>query len=342
MRGKLKHIIEGELDWVKNVNEHDNFFDWFRSKKGPSHWIGRDIQWWIDHTQDVEYAMSAIHMDVSEMLKYTDKISDGKANAQTTLENLSFISEYVLPTYGRNDIERYILDIQEFTKEFRQYFGEDMTLSDMVESVGLALMYGQENNINIHYDKNDSMHQQIMGEDFDWAINDTVSFLEIGEPLSVQQPKNKYKLHVEHGVGEDNGMWVPNWNTYDPTTQLEHLVRNIKIVSYLQQGNSIWDLATLWAEGETWVLSDEVRQNIKNEFGDYNEDAGLWEKESEEFDVDEVRDVVWEWLNDELMDYGLREHDSYHQEDATIEDWKVTYFDEFGVEHAVKVNLPQG
>jgi hypothetical protein len=80
---------------------------------------------------------------------------------------------------------------------------------------------------------------------------------------------------------------------------------------------------------------------MKTEIGEYDKETGMWVKDGNETDADEAIDVVWEWLNDELMDYGLREHDSYHQEDATIEDWNVTYFDEYGVEHAVKVNLPK-
>lgn len=339
MSKKLRNIIETELDWVKNVNEHDNFFDWFRSKGGPGHWIGRDLDWWIKHTQDVEYCMSAIGGDIEEMLSYYNKIEDGTANASITLENLENIGEFVIPHLGRNAIETQIYDIQSFTKEFRKYFGEDMSLSDMVESVGLALMYAEENNIPIHEIK------ESIKEDFDWAVNDTVPFLEVGEPLKIQAPKSQYRLHVTHGVGEDNGTWIPNWNMYDPNTptNLDMLMRHIRILNWLQENyrEGIWGLAELWTEGETWVLSDQDNQNMKEEIGEFDSEAGVWIKDGEETDTDGARDIVWEWLNDELMDYGIREHDSYHQEDATIEDWKVTYFDEFGVEHAVKVNLPQ-
>jgi hypothetical protein len=177
---------------------------------------------------------------------------------------------------------------------------------------------------------------KILKEDFDWAVKDTVPFLEIGEPLQHQQPKNKYRLHLTHGVGEDRGTWVPNWINFDPNTQLDELVRYIKIVSWLQnnQSSGIWGLAGLWTDNrETWVLSDEDNRNIKKTM------------EEEEWDLEEDRDVIvdtiWEWLNDELTDYGIREYDSYYQDDASIEDWKVTYFDEFGVEHSVKVNLPK-
>lgn len=177
--------------------------------------------------------------------------------------------------------------------------------------------------------------KKILREDFEWAVNDTVPFLEIGEPLKNQAPKNMYRLHVHHGVGEDHGTWIPNWMNYDPTRNLDMLVRHIKILSWLQSNyrEGIWGLADAWLEGEEWVLSPEDNKNIRKTM----EEEG-WTIED---DSDYIRDYIWEWLNDELMDYGLREYDSYYQEDATVEDWKVTYFDEFGVEHAVKVNLPK-
>lgn len=177
--------------------------------------------------------------------------------------------------------------------------------------------------------------KKILREDFDWAVKDTVPFLEIGEPLKNQAPKNQYRLHVTHGVGEDGATWVPNWVNYDPTRNLDMLMRHIKIVSWLQSNHreGVWGLADAWLEGEEWVLSDEDNKNIRKTM----EEEG-WTIEE---DGDSIRDYIWEWLNDELTDYAIREYDSYYQDDATIEDWRVTYFDEFGVEHAVKVNLPK-
>jgi hypothetical protein len=327
---KLKHIIENELDWVKNVNEQDNFINWFKSPGAPGKWIQKDTQSWIDYVQDVEYAMSVINSDITEMKTYSDRILDGDAKPKEIKENLDRISEFVTTRNNTNDIDDYITDMRAFLNHFTPYFGEDITMSDMVDEVGLSFEYAQENNINIH---------PVINENFDWVVNDTVSFLEVGEPLKIQAPKSQYKLHVSHGVGEDNGMWVPNWHMYDP----DMLMRHIRILSWLQENyrEGIYGLAQLWTEGETWVLSKQDNENIKSEFGEYDEEVGMWVKEATETDEDEILYHLLEWLSDELMDYGLREHDSYHQEDATIEDWKVTYFDEFGVEHAVKVNLPQ-
>lgn len=337
MKNNLRYIIENELDWVKNVNEHDSFFKWFKSYGAPGKWIQKDIQSWIDFVNDVGYSMSAIHMDISEMLNYVENIKDGNAKPKIVKENLDLINEFVSTRNNTNDIDDYVSDMRAFLNHFTPYFGEDITMSDMVDEVGLSFEYAQENNINIH---------PVINENFDWAVNDTVPFLEVGEPLKIQAPKSQYRLHVTHGVGEDNGMWVPNWSMYDPNTpaNLDMLMRHIRILSWLQENyrEGIYGLAQLWTEGETWVLSKQDNENIKSEFGEYDEEVGMWVKEATETDEDEIQDHIREWLSDELMDYGLREYDSYHQEDATIEDWKVTYFDEFGVEHAVKVNLPQG
>ena len=347
MKRQIKKILHEDLDWVGSVNEYDNFFQWFRGDDGsrnrrPGNWIGRDVQWWIDYIQDVDYSLSAIHMDISEMKGYAEKLEGGNANAKTVMGWSGAIYEFVENHNGKNDIERYVNDIRSFIKEFRSYFGEDMSVSDMVESVGDSMMYAQDNNIPIHKQKTN----ESITEDFDWAVKDTVPFLEVGEPLKIQAPKSQYRLHVTHGVGEDNGMWVPNWNMYDPNTpvNLDNLMRHIRILNWQQENyrEGIYGLAQLWTEGETWVLSKQDNENIKDEFGEYDEEVGMWVKEGNETDEDEIQDHIREWLDDELMDYGLREYDSYHQEDATIEDWKVTYFDEFGVEHAVKVNLPQG
>lgn len=346
MKKNILKILHEDLDWVKGVDEHDNFFKWFRGDdtrdRRPGSWIGRDTQWWIDHVQDVDFALRGLRMDITEMLGYAKKIDEEGANAKTVMGWSGAIYEFVQNRNGKNDIEDYLMDIQSFVKEFRSYFGEAMSVSDMVSSVGEAMQYAQENNIPIHVVNSISKvrFEESIKEDFDWAVNDTVPFLEVGEPLKIQAPKSQYRLHVTHGVGEDNGMWVPNWNMYDPNTpaNLDMLMRHIKILNYQQENyrEGIYGLVGLWLEDpekNSWVLSNEDNLNIRREMEDND-----WTIEDDE---DEIQDTIWEWLMDELMDYGLREHDSYHQEDATIEDWKVTYFDEFGVEHAVKVNLPQ-
>lgn len=55
-------------------------------------------------------------------------------------------------------------------------------------------------------------------------------------------------------------------------------------------------------------------------------------------DKGEITDILHDWLWDHLSDYGLLEYDNYDDTLVNIERWRVTYFDEFGVEHEVKVN----
>jgi len=344
MKDKILNILHEDLDWVKSVDEYNNFFKWFRGEdtkvRRPGDWIGRNTQWWIDYVQNVDFALCNIRMDITEMLGYAEKIDEENANAKTVMGWSGAIYEFIGNRNGKNEIMDYIDEIQSFIKEFRSYFGESMPVRDMVSSVGESMRYAQKNNTPIHVDK--PPQGQLIGEDFDWIVKDTVPFLEVGEPLKKQQPKNQYKLHITHGVGEDYSTWVPNWVYYDPKINLDMLIRHIKILNYLERNQDIWDLAELWTEGETWILSDEDNQNMKTEFGEFDSESGLWVKDGVETDADEARDIVSEWLNNELTDYGIIDYDSYHQGDASIEEWGVTYFDEFGVEHVVKINLPQG
>ena len=358
MRENIKKILSENLDWVKGVNQHENFFEWFRDD-GPGRWIGRNISWWLDHVENVNYAMSALHDDILEMYNYSREITDGIQNAEITLETLDLIHEFVRIKHGKSDIEHYINDMTSFIKEFRQYFGEEMSLSDMVDNVRESMEYARDNNVAIHASEEernrrrqrqyniqrgiqdgDDLVQLVRGdvnENFDWAINDTVSFLEIGPPLTQSNPKNTYRLHMTHGHGEDAATWADNWYNVS-VRDIDHLIRVIKIADKLHGARSFYDAMTdlinMWFEGEKWVLSDRDNENIQKEIRD-NE----WDLEE---DRDTIFDYIREWLDDELTDMGLRSYDSYHQDDATLERIYVTYFDEFGVEHQVKINMPTG
>ena len=168
--------------------------------------------------------------------------------------------------------------------------------------------------------------------DFDWVADSVVPFLEIGEPLTLKNPKNKYRIYVTHGYGEDNGIWSDNWINLDPNTQLDDLIRYVKILHWLSNNRGgVYGLVDLWFNGETWVLSDEMNKEVQEVMNDEG-----WSMEE---DSDTIKDTLFEWLINELRDSAIIDHDSYYQGDASLEDWKVTYFDEFGVEHEVKVNL---
>lgn len=176
-------------------------------------------------------------------------------------------------------------------------------------------------------------------DDWSWA-KETESIFEIGEPLTVTNPKDQFRLYVTFSMGEDGGIWTDNWFNYR-TNNLDTLIRNVKILKFLNENHNegSYGLVKLWLNGEKWVLPDQDNQNIKNEYGEYDEESGMWVKDGEEFDIDEVGGHVDEWVNDYLMDYGLREYDSWYNNQANIENYKLTYFDEYGVEHHVKINL---
>jgi hypothetical protein len=141
---------------------------------------------------------------------------------------------------------------------------------------------------------------------------------------------------MTHGVGEEYGTHIPNWINFN-TDDLDKLTRYIKILNHLNLNHEdgLYGLVGLWVDGgQTWVLGDDKNKEIT-----YDKELGMWFIDGDELDEEEISDQIIEWLREELMDYGIIDIDTYHQEDAIVEDWGVTYFDEFGVEHEVKVNL---
>ena len=179
--------------------------------------------------------------------------------------------------------------------------------------------------------------KKILREDFEWVVNDTVPFLEIGRPLTQTNPKNKYRIYITHGTGEDNATWSDNWINVNEN-ETDYIVRVVKMANTLQNSrdfdDGMYELINMWFNGEKWVLSDQDNQSlektIKDEEWDLEDDRGT------------IEDYIREWLDDELMDMGLREYNSYYQESAPIERFWITYFDEYGVEHQVRVNMDGG
>ncbi len=55
-------------------------------------------------------------------------------------------------------------------------------------------------------------------------------------------------------------------------------------------------------------------------------------------DEKQAREFLTEMLYEELRDMGILPYDSYHEDDATVERWWVSYFDEAGVEYKTKIN----
>jgi hypothetical protein len=187
-----------------------------------------------------------------------------------------------------------------------------------------------------------SIIKKILKEDFEWATEDIVPFLEIGEPLVKQTPKKVFRLYLSHGFGDDGGIITDNWVDYNiEGDNIDLLQRHIKILNYFSSDrkHNIVTLSQLWAKGETWVLSDTDNRNIVDEIGTYDKESGMWVKDGIECDIDVVNDFVYAWLREELFDYAILEYDHTQGDDLTPSGWHITYFDEFGVEHSVKVNL---
>jgi hypothetical protein len=53
---------------------------------------------------------------------------------------------------------------------------------------------------------------------------------------------------------------------------------------------------------------------------------------------DTKSDYLVEWLYEDLRDMGILAWNQYYDDDASIERYSVTYFDEAGVEYKTKIN----
>lgn len=164
--------------------------------------------------------------------------------------------------------------------------------------------------------------------EFDW-IKNVPSFIEITEPVSIKNPKNKYRLHWTNGSGEDYGTWSDNWIHFDNDNNgINRLTRYIKI---LQNGInaagffSIDKLVDLYLDGNhDYIVNDWMKAQLA--------------KIPEDAPPTEERESLEEWLDDDLRDTGILFHDDYHADYATLERWWVTYFDENGIEFKTKIN----
>jgi hypothetical protein len=177
--------------------------------------------------------------------------------------------------------------------------------------------------------------KKILKED-DWSwVTDSLnnySEFEIGEPLIETNPKEKLRIYLTHAHGEENGVWSDNWINFDSrdSQSVDNFIKVIKMVKYIYNsgGDYIWNMANDYIHGGlNWTPfnpNDESR--IKSELSTME-------------DEDEKVDLVYDWLRDEISDWGLAEWNSYYDEYAPIERWSATYFDKYGVEHKVKINL---
>ena len=167
--------------------------------------------------------------------------------------------------------------------------------------------------------------------DFDW-IREVPSFIEITEPVTQRNPKNSFRLHWTNGHGQDSGVWANNWFTFKNDNQgIEGLKRYVKILQngFNAHGRlSVNKLAELYLTGNhDYIADNELERELANQ------DGGDFD-----FSDDDKIDMLQEWLYEELRDIGILEWDEFNGDESTIEDWRVTYFDESGVEYKTKIN----
>jgi len=162
--------------------------------------------------------------------------------------------------------------------------------------------------------------------DLDW-IQNTPSFLEVLGPVSNRNPKDAFRLHFNLGYGEDSARWSSDWAQFNNNTKsLNNLRRLIRIFDFVNNQGRInnSELAERFVDGATWIGEPWLDD---------------WERNTDEGNSrEDLIELATQWISEDLRDWGIFDFDDYTGDLATIEDWKVTYFDKDGVEHVVKVN----
>ena len=159
--------------------------------------------------------------------------------------------------------------------------------------------------------------------EFDWIkdVPGAPKGFTILEPSSKSNPKNTFRLHFTHGFGEDHGTWSDNWVNIDMTKGHKLKILVCYLIAMEDMHHSDWvagRLTDMFMEGgEDWIVSELTHLS-----GDDLQDE----------------DYVRESIGDELRDWGVLSYDSYYEDDASLEKWWVTYFDENGFGHKVKVD----
>ena len=162
--------------------------------------------------------------------------------------------------------------------------------------------------------------------DFDW-IKEVPSFIEITEPVTQRNPNDSFRLHWTNGFGEDYGTWSNNWYTFKNDNQgLNNLTRYVKMLQNGFNASGYFSVQKLvelclGGGGHDYIIDDWMEGEL----------AGI----DDDFEKEEA---LRELLYEELRDMGILPYDSYSGDDASVERWWITYFDEAGVEYKTKIN----
>ena len=163
--------------------------------------------------------------------------------------------------------------------------------------------------------------KKILKEDFDW-IKDIPSFIEITEPVSQNNPKDKYRLYWTNGHGEDYATWADNWiNFNNNSTGIDMLTKYVRIlqngINHRNNKIDIDKLVDLYLSGGHDYLVNNMGKRELSKIDDETE----------------ARDFLYDLIYEDLYDTSIITYD-----DSTLENWKVTYFDENGIEFNTKIN----
>ena len=166
--------------------------------------------------------------------------------------------------------------------------------------------------------------KKILKEDFDW-ITDIPSFIEITEPVSQRNPKDMFRLNWtnSHYTG-DYDVWADEWYTFkNDSDGITKLTRYVKILKNgLNPRGDDFDFNLLsdlyFKGGHDYIVTKEM-ENILSDLTDYDED--------------EKKEKLAEMLEEDLSDFGIYQHNS------SLQRWRVTYFDENGIEFNTKINI---
>jgi hypothetical protein len=166
--------------------------------------------------------------------------------------------------------------------------------------------------------------KKILKEDFDW-INDIPSFIEVTEPVSQNNPKDMFRLNWtnSHYTG-DYDVWADEW--YNFKNDSDGITKLTRFVKILQNGvnprsddfdfNLLSDL--YFKGGHDYIVTKEM-ENILSNLSDYDEE--------------EKKEKLVEMLEENLSDLGV------YQYNSSLQRWRVTYFDENGIEFNTKINI---
>jgi hypothetical protein len=165
--------------------------------------------------------------------------------------------------------------------------------------------------------------------DFDW-LSDVPSIVEITEPVTQNNPKNTFRLHWTNGHGDGYGIWVDEF--YDFKNDMNGVDKLTRYVKILQNGItpnsriSIDELIDQYLEGDNdYILTSWMADELS--------------KIPVDADPMADRDLLDDMLRDDLFQMGILSNDSSGNDYATIERWKITYFDEHGVEYNTRINI---